>query len=234
MLYEFITEKREQLINLARAKVAKRLTFAQRKVQLEGGAPLFLDQLVQKLKHPLLSGAIGREAAVHGAALLELGYTVSQVVHDYGDICQAITELASDVDLPISTDEFHILNLCVDDAIAEAVAEYSRCHELTMANGDSQSADALREDPAYVPNHADRRRVRRQVRGAPRRDDREVAQGGDRSAENGGRAALGLRRGNGASVATAAIGPRGANGCGRAGADPQGPGDPPLPKSGTA
>ncbi|MGO8998133.1 MAG: hypothetical protein ACLQVI_32845 [Polyangiaceae bacterium] len=234
MLYEFITEKREQLINLARAKVAKRLTFAQRKVQLEGGAPLFLDQLVQKLKHPLLSGAIGREAAVHGAALLELGYTVSQVVHDYGDICQAITELASDVDLPISTDEFHILNLCVDDAIAEAVAEYSRCHELTMANGDSQSADA----------HA---RTRLTYRIMPTGGE-YVAKCEELPVETTGkspRAAIeALRTAVEQRLASVeAMGPPSRpppsvrvelTAAAEPERDPQGPGDPPLPKSGTA
>ena len=36
--------------------------------------------------------------------LLRLGLTVSQVVHDYGDICQAVTELAVAQNPPIRTD----------------------------------------------------------------------------------------------------------------------------------
>jgi signal transduction histidine kinase len=54
---------------------------------------------------------------------------IAQVVHDYGGVCQAITELAVEVEASISTKEFRILNLCLDDAIAEAVTEYGRLRE---------------------------------------------------------------------------------------------------------
>jgi signal transduction histidine kinase len=57
---------------------------------------------------------------------MALGFTVSQVVHDYGDICQAITELAIEQHVPITTDEFKTLNGCLDTAIAEAVTEHAR------------------------------------------------------------------------------------------------------------
>lgn len=50
----------------------------------------------------------------------------SPVVHDYGDICQAITELAIEHNAPITTDEFKTLNGCLDTAIAEAVTEHAR------------------------------------------------------------------------------------------------------------
>ena len=39
-----------------------------------------------------------------------LGFTVSQVVHDDGDLCQAITEVVVEQNAPITTEEFHILN----------------------------------------------------------------------------------------------------------------------------
>ena len=55
-----------------------------------------------------------------------LGFNISQVVHDYGDICQAITEVAVEHHLPITTEEFHTLNRCLDTAIAEAVTEHAR------------------------------------------------------------------------------------------------------------
>jgi hypothetical protein len=38
---------------------------------------------------------------LHGRALLDLGFNVSQVVHDYGDLCQAITDLAYERDAPL-------------------------------------------------------------------------------------------------------------------------------------
>jgi signal transduction histidine kinase len=51
---------------------------------------------------------------------------VSQVVHDYGDVCQSITELAVETDTRITAEDFHSLNACLDDAIARAVTEYGR------------------------------------------------------------------------------------------------------------
>ncbi|GAC1351772.1 MAG: hypothetical protein NVSMB1_08040 [Polyangiales bacterium] len=61
--------------------------------------------------------------------MLQLGLTIGQVVHDYGDVCQTITGLALKQKILLSGDEFRTLNLCLDDAIAEAVTEYSRGHE---------------------------------------------------------------------------------------------------------
>ena len=49
-------------------------------------------------------------AAEHGRDLLKNGSSVDQVVHDYGDICQAITELALDEHDSIATGDFHTLN----------------------------------------------------------------------------------------------------------------------------
>jgi signal transduction histidine kinase len=50
---------------------------------------------------------------------------VDQVVHDYGDLCQAITDLAEARDAPFSVGEFRTLNRCLDNAIADAVTEFS-------------------------------------------------------------------------------------------------------------
>jgi signal transduction histidine kinase len=62
----------------------------------------------------------------HGAELSAAGFSVAQVVHDYGDICQTITEIAVEQHAPITVEEFHTLNRCLDTAIAEAVTEHAR------------------------------------------------------------------------------------------------------------
>ena len=69
---------------------------------------------------------IARGAAQHGNELLRNGFTVDQVVHDYGDLCQAVTEMAIEQDTSITLDEFRTLNQCLDDAIADAVTEFVR------------------------------------------------------------------------------------------------------------
>jgi signal transduction histidine kinase len=86
---------------------------------------------------------MARSAAVHGAALLGRGYTVAQVVHDYGDVCQAITELAAETDATISTDEFQVLNLCLDNSIAEAITEYMRLRDHSSAEAETERSGAF-------------------------------------------------------------------------------------------
>ena len=73
--------------------------------EIDHGVPLFLDQLVEALAHPGRdsNSEISRSAVLHGHDLLLQGFTVSQVVHDYGDVCQSITDLAMEMDAPIST-----------------------------------------------------------------------------------------------------------------------------------
>ena len=130
MLHEFVTTYRDAIIAKARAKLTARPWPVASTTELDSGVPLFLTQLSTALQAEAAgtpdSNAIGSSAARHGGDLLAMGFTVSQVVHDYGDICQAITELALEQNAPITTEEFHTLNRCLDTAIAEAVTEFAR------------------------------------------------------------------------------------------------------------
>jgi hypothetical protein len=71
-----------------------------------------------------LEAELARSAGRHGFEMLRLGYTLSHVVHAYGAMCQAITEIATEQDAPIETSEFHALNRCLDVAIAGAVTDF--------------------------------------------------------------------------------------------------------------
>jgi hypothetical protein len=138
MLHEFLSSNRKEVISRCRSKVGQRNSPPVTASELEYGVPLFLGQLVDALRNEhesgspskLLPSAEGRRgAALHGKKLLEEGYTVEQVVHDYGDICQSITELAKERAAPVTVDEFHTMNRLLDNAIADAVASYGRHRE---------------------------------------------------------------------------------------------------------
>jgi signal transduction histidine kinase len=142
MLYEFITTYREPIIARAREKLTDRPYPLVSTSELEHGVPLFLTQLSETLRReatstPFSQEVIGASAAQHGRELRALGFNISQVVHDYGDICQAITEVAVEQHLPITTEEFHTLNRCLDTAIAEAVTEHVRI------SGESRSREEI-------------------------------------------------------------------------------------------
>src|SRR5580765_7147619 len=115
MLHEFIAANREELIRLCRAKVATRSAPAPTEAEIDHGVPMFLDQLSDMLRLGLTSTTEISETAIqHGHDLLLQGFTMSQVVHDYGDICQSIIELATEMKTSISPDDFRMLNRCLD------------------------------------------------------------------------------------------------------------------------
>lgn len=134
MLDAFVAENRAEIIRRCRAKVELRSIPTPTPAELEYGVPRFLDQLVAELRdHSPSRGDIGTSAARHGRALHLQGFTISQVVHDYGDVCQSITDLALERQAPISVEDFRILNRCLDDAIASAVTEYGRGNQALVA-----------------------------------------------------------------------------------------------------
>jgi hypothetical protein len=163
MLHNFLTSHRDELIQRCRQRVAKRYAPAKTPQVVDHGVPLFLQQLIHTLEAEQLTTAravsepgsspaptdIGRGATLHGAELLRLGYTVDQVVHHYGDVCQAITEVAVRKGSPINTDEFRTLNRCLDEAIADAVTAYGDEREtaiLDQATDLHQRLGALAEE----------------------------------------------------------------------------------------
>jgi signal transduction histidine kinase len=153
MLSTFLIANRADLIERCREKVARRPAPVATQEELDDGIPLFLDQLVKTLEieqtsEPMrsrkvsgpaggglpVSSEMGETAARHGRELMQHGFTVEQVVHDYGDLCQAITDLAFERDAVIEIDEFRTLNRCLDNAIANAVTEFSYQRDSMVAD----------------------------------------------------------------------------------------------------
>jgi signal transduction histidine kinase len=165
VLHQFLTTNRAELIERCRLKVAQRLAPKGAGKELAHGIPRFLDQLIETLEveqtsEPMLSrrvsgpsggGAVLSEiaatAALHGRELSEQGFTVDQVVHDYGDLCQAIADLAFERGVPIEVDEFRTLNRCLDNGIADAVTEYAFQRNSLV---ESNSVKALNERLGFL------------------------------------------------------------------------------------
>ncbi|MDR5806428.1 HAMP domain-containing sensor histidine kinase [Caballeronia sp. LZ001] len=146
MLHNFLSNNRAIILAKCQERVASRPFRAASKDQLQTGVPLFLDQLIATLRFEqsdnspggqevsgppggvATNSEIGASASEHGSALYALGYTIDQVVHDYGDVCQAVTTLAHERDVPFEVEEFKTMNHCLDTAIARAVMEFSYQH----------------------------------------------------------------------------------------------------------
>jgi signal transduction histidine kinase len=148
VLDDFILTNRDAIILLTRAKGAARMFPKLNDLERTSGVPVFLDQLTDALRIAKWTDVIdhehiGESAGRHGNDLFRMGLTVAQVVNDYGDVCQAITELAIQQRAPISGEEFRTLNLCLDDAIAGAVTEYARLRERTITDEGTERLGVL-------------------------------------------------------------------------------------------
>ncbi|OXC76082.1 Two-component hybrid sensor and regulator [Caballeronia sordidicola] len=141
-MHKFLSNNREALIQRCRAKCAQRSTRVASKEQLQNGVPLFLDRLIATLNPEQTIGpstrrkisgspdsessacALDTSAAKHARELLQLGFSIDQVVHGYGDLYQAIMDLMNEVDASFPVEELRTLNRCLDNAIASAVTEF--------------------------------------------------------------------------------------------------------------
>jgi signal transduction histidine kinase len=142
MLNEFVKDNRDEIIARCHARVAKRISPRATQVELDQGITMFLRELEQTLQTEVVGpNLVTSDAVSHGGALLRSGFTIAQVVHNYGDACQTITELAIERQAAITVAEFRGLNRCLDNAIADAVTEYERLHELDVVAGDVRRAN---------------------------------------------------------------------------------------------
>jgi signal transduction histidine kinase len=138
MLYDLIVENRAHIINRTESRTRERTAENADAAMHEHGVPLFLNQLLEALSDARLPAAdserrIIDSAALHGRELLRNGFTIGQVVHGYGDVCQVVTELATTKQAAISNEDFRVFNRCLDDAIAGAVTAFGRKREWDLA-----------------------------------------------------------------------------------------------------
>ncbi len=149
MLHEFLESNRDEIIarsaDRGRHRVPTRTGSG-----VPDGIPLFLEQLTTVLggEPPSQATRSPRDALAHTATAngqdqLRGGLTVEQVVRAYGDVCQVVTELATEQGVRISTQEFKMFNGCLDDATAHAVAEYVTQRERASARADTERLGTL-------------------------------------------------------------------------------------------
>jgi signal transduction histidine kinase len=131
MLHDFVVQNFDELVSRTKAKASARRWPSASMPGVENGIPLLLAQLLEAAWRetsavPRAARGSCSAAARHARALLEKGWSVSQVVHDYGDVRLAITELAAAKGEAVGLEELGALSRCLDAAIAEGVAEFAR------------------------------------------------------------------------------------------------------------
>jgi hypothetical protein len=129
MLYALLTANRHEILVRARKRIAARDAPKPTEVELTDGLPLFLDQLGDALLLARAGGmvthdSISKSASTHVTPVLGRGLTVECAIHDYGALCQVLTNLALERDAPLTAEDFITLDLCLDDAIACPVTKW--------------------------------------------------------------------------------------------------------------
>jgi hypothetical protein len=125
-LHDLVATHRDNLIDRCHAKAAERSVSAPPTVVSDHAVSVCLQQLLGELHGAASqSEAIAAGARLHGRDLMRNGFTVSAVVHNYGDVCQAITDVAVETSTRIESEGFRTLNRCLDDAIAAAVTAHA-------------------------------------------------------------------------------------------------------------
>jgi hypothetical protein len=131
VLHEFVASNRNEIIARCHRTVETRFPRLVNTIEMDDDVPRFLAQLVQELR-PGSSSCyeITKLSAAHAHALLCQGSSIAQVVRHYGDLCRTITELAFEQGSAISVDDVAVLDRCLDDAIAGAIAEHRRTRQV--------------------------------------------------------------------------------------------------------
>ncbi len=143
MLHSFLTKEKKSILADAKERATETQGIKITSDKVEEGWGIFYDELIGLLKADeklgdaeVTKGGIHTEMAVkQGKEYMALGYTVSEVVHSYGALCQAITGTATKLKYNISNREFQQLNLSLDTVIAEAVTAFEgvRGHSIERA-----------------------------------------------------------------------------------------------------
>ena len=167
LLHEFLTRHHDQIVAAARARLLARTAQRATQPELMDGIPLFLLQLEEILRReqhtpirPAGSAEVGapsemgESASRQGGELRRAGFSIAQVVQGYGDLCQAITHLSDQLQAPITADEFRTLNRCLDEVIAEAVTEFSRQRDRSVASENTERLGVFAHELRNLLNNA--------------------------------------------------------------------------------
>lgn len=150
MMYAFLKEHRIEILARCRAQSAERWS-KRSAMEQDDGLVLTYDMILKTLlceqegdfkKALRVSGKNGGETIAyemrqgsldHARANFANGFPVDKIVHDFGGICQNVTALADEYGRTFSANEFKILNRCLDNAIADAVQEFSHISETSRS-----------------------------------------------------------------------------------------------------
>ena len=148
-LSKFLVQHREVIERRTREVFFARSVPTPTESELHRGIPVFMEQLIETLNRSdtvdgrIDDGEIAKTATNYGQRLFGLGFTVSELVHGYGSVCEVVTKLAGEVGHDIATRDFEVFNRVLDVAIAESVTAHERERIAEAADKEYERIGAL-------------------------------------------------------------------------------------------
>ena len=144
MLYAFMQAHRAEIIRRTRMQRETRSSLPPSADEITMGIPLFVDELTAVVgafaADSKPAESMARSAGETGERMLRNGFTIGQVVHGYGDVCQAVARTVDAVGATLGGDDYRVLNQALDDAIAAAVSSFEAARASTAV---AQEAERL-------------------------------------------------------------------------------------------
>jgi signal transduction histidine kinase len=150
MLHSLISEHRAEIVDRGLLELKRRYPNRQDD-ELIDGLPSFIDELVDALRRDAgipvdgaLPGTLGDTTArQHGLKRKNQGFDISRIVHDYGLVCDLVSEAAMNYGYNPDPREFQMVNRCVDEAIAMAVESFSNERMATEQRDKAETLGSL-------------------------------------------------------------------------------------------
>jgi len=139
-LYQFLSEKRGEILELCTAKLRDRQPDRDAN-ELLGELPAFLDEVTLAIarensrspEDPSVSMGSG-PAAELGRQRRRIGFDVQLTVLSLGVISDSVGELGTNGGLSFDAHDYQVFNQCLDDAMATALTEYWKLDREQPAN----------------------------------------------------------------------------------------------------
>ena len=136
MLSQLVASHRQEILERTERAMARR--FPSHPPGIDQ-IPRFLDGVALALERSSEREGAAR-AAVHAAAVAEAqarkdhGFSIEVVARSFGSVCEAITSIAVERGIELDARDMQLLNLCIDDAIADGILNYAMLSERAAAN----------------------------------------------------------------------------------------------------
>lgn len=148
--YSFLADNRERIIARCELLAEERSILKPQKAALNYAIPLFFDQFTDWIKfNPRRDGINAHSqhsATAYGEKVFRSGFTLSQVVESYSTLCEAILTTAQDETQEIQPHDAAMLNLWLDDAVANAVTGFEARKDKEARRAQDEKVRKLRAD----------------------------------------------------------------------------------------